>query len=195
MRIVSDVHGKVNAFWKMYIQSFKNEEIIQLGDLGFKESHDWFLKNCNIEKHKVSFGNHDYMPYLDKPHSLGDWSYNEKYKLFTVRGAETKIGKYDFFKRGDWFENEELTRDEFLIAFENYKKLKPEIVVTHDCPKLTAYSLFGFYGENLTRDNLQELFEFHQPRLWIFGHHHRDIKLQIDGTLFVCLDELKSYSI
>jgi predicted phosphodiesterase len=190
MIIVGDVHGNVNLFWKKFIQN-KSEEVIQLGDFGFKKPHDWFIKNCNSEIHKICFGNHDYYPYLHKDYSLGDWSYNEKYKLFTVRGAESTLDKYEQQKRGTWYEEEELDPDSFDIVFENYKKYKPEIVVSHDCPKVIAYSFFGIYGTNFTREKLEELFEYHQPLLWIFGHHHESITKEIDGTKFKCLTELE----
>ena len=37
---------------------------------------------------------------------------------------------------------------------------------------------------------LERLLEGHRPRLWVFGHHHRDWKFQEAETLFVCVGEL-----
>jgi hypothetical protein len=37
---------------------------------------------------------------------------------------------------------------------------------------------------------LARLLGRHRPRLWVFGHHHRDWRSQVGDTLFVCLGVL-----
>ena len=37
---------------------------------------------------------------------------------------------------------------------------------------------------------LQEMFDLHPPRLWVFGHYHVDRRLELGGTLFRCLAPL-----
>ena len=145
-------------------------------------------------------GNHDYIPYLNKPHSLGNWSFERG--IFTIRGANS----IDIHKREeglDWFRNEELNYQETNDVFDAYLRIKPEIVVTHDCPASVAEILFGMptsgvnkqFFKSTTRELLQGLFEEHQPRLHLFGHHHKSKDMIINGTRFICLAELETYNL
>ena len=83
--LIGDVHGKVSKYGD--IVSRHNGDSIQVGDFGFKEEHEWHIANIDPSKHKICFGNHDDTTYLNHPHSCGGWSYNEKLKLMTIRGA------------------------------------------------------------------------------------------------------------
>jgi hypothetical protein len=49
--------------------------------------------------------------------------------------------------------------------------------------------------ENITGWALQELYNIHQPKLWIFGHWHRSKTIQHGKTKFMCLDELETYQL
>lgn len=51
------------------------------------------------------------------------------------------------------------------------------------------------YGKSQTRTMLQKMFEEHKPELWIFGHHHKSKDEVINGTRFICLDELETFEI
>lgn len=37
---------------------------------------------------------------------------------------------------------------------------------------------------------LQKMLEIHAPKVWVFGHYHKDWQSNIEGTKFVCLNEL-----
>jgi hypothetical protein len=54
--IIGDVHTKVSKYFEIVKD---NDESIQVGDFGFKTSHDWFINNMDSNKHKIVFGNHD----------------------------------------------------------------------------------------------------------------------------------------
>ena len=41
-----------------------------------------------------------------------------------------------------------------------------------------------------TSNLLQQMWQLHQPDLWIFGHYHNTRALKAEGTVFICLDEL-----
>jgi UDP-2,3-diacylglucosamine pyrophosphatase LpxH len=46
------------------------------------------------------------------------------------------------------------------------------------------------WDKSKTRQALDRMFEIHKPKLWIHGHHHMNLMRDIEGTRFVCLDEL-----
>ena len=185
MRVIGDVHGKINTYWKL-IQNQNSS--IQLGDFGFKKQHDWHLENIDSNKHKVLFGNHDYYPYLQKQHSLGDFNYSDG--IFCVRGAYS-IDKHHRVEGRDWFVNEELSYMEFQTIIDEYEKVKPDVVISHDCPISIYVGVLGIHdSKSITPKALDMMFETHKPKMWIFGHHHRDLKVNIKGTDFICLDEL-----
>jgi hypothetical protein len=49
-----------------------------------------------------------------------------------------------------------------------------------------------YWIPNRTGLALQNMWNRHHPKLWIFGHWHETISCDIQGTTFVCLDELDS---
>lgn len=192
MIIVGDVHGKVIEYHRL-VKNFDKSR--QVGDFGFQIQHNWFIDTMDSMNHKINFGNHDYIPYKYMNHSCGDYSYEDG--IFTVRGARSIDTAYRT-EGLDWFRDEELRYGEMIPIFDLWEKEKPEIVLTHDCPQLVAETLFTHIHhsyKSVTRQCLQELFEIHQPTLWIFGHHHKSRNQFIDGTRFICLEELETYTL
>lgn len=96
-------------------------------------------------------------------------------KMFFVRGAFS-IDKKFRTPCLDWFEDEELTYKLMCDAITFYKNAKPDIVISHDCPGV-IYPMLGIFDSHLsaTANMLTQMFEYHQPKYWIFGHHHQDI--------------------
>jgi predicted phosphodiesterase len=194
MLIIGDVHGKIQQY-EQIIKKEKAKESVQLGDFGFRREHDWFLANMEVENHRVLFGNHDYYPYLQKPHSVccsiarfieGD--------IFFIRGAYSP--DYKMRTMGlDLFEDEEIPYREFEDILDYYKKCRPSAVVSHDCPQFIPHSFFAYPTKINTRTGhlLEALYQEHQPDLWVFGHHHRSWRMKIGNTEFRCLDELECY--
>ena len=77
--------------------------------------------------------------------------------------------------------------------------IKPRVMVTHDVPQSVAKHLFFSEGRHLqnrpqfktlTGSAFDEMLRIHKPDLWIFGHYHYDIDEVVDGTRFICLNEL-----
>lgn len=190
--IIGDVHGRINDYWKL-VNTYKGSSI-QVGDFGFKKQHDWFLKNIDYTRNRINFGNHDDYSFLHKPHSLSNWSYDPRIELMTVRGAYS-IDKAQRTENIDWWANEELNYVEMQDAIDFYNVNKPKIMITHDCPDQVRRYLFGIVNKSITSNGLQSMFEDHQPDLWIFGHHHRRKEEIINGTKFICLEELGTYMI
>lgn len=99
-----------------------------------------------------------------------------------------------------WFPQEELTDDQFEECITQYKKCKPDIVLAHECPTsvsklignpniLLSFNLSVDFSSK-TAQNLQRMFEIHQPKLFIFGHYHKNFDRIVNGTRFICRKEL-----
>lgn len=212
MIIIGDIHGKYASYHRI-IRNLK-QDTIQLGDFGFKESHEWHRANVDPERHKVLFGNHDYYPMFNEPHSLGDFSY--KNGLMTIRGAKSfdRAGTDWVWKQVDketkklmletairlegvdLFEwQEEMGHQKSEEVIDSFIEHRPSIVVSHDCPSMVREAMMETMGRELRRTRtdqmLQACLEHHQPDLWVFGHYHKSFDRTMNGTRFVCLEELE----
>jgi len=204
IRIIGDVHGKL----RQYSEVIRDADYsIQIGDLGFDYS---FLKHNDNNRHVFFGGNHDnYDVYSNCLNSLGDYGNIGLggLEFFFIRGAYSIDKKYReayHLQTGKktWWEEEELNYSKSYEAIEEYETFLPDVMITHDAPteiaqlvgKDDALRAYGFdpstFNTN-TQKLLQAAFEVHQPKLWIFGHFHRNWIKTIKGTTFICLDELR----
>jgi hypothetical protein len=192
--IIGDVHGK----YQNYLNIVKNNEYtVQLGDYGFKYES---LKDVNHNNHLIIGGNHDNMDkIINTAHYLGNYGYTELngINFFWYRGAYSIDRQYRTIGINYW-SNEENNIETFIKARELYREVKPDLVLTHDCPESIVYQMLSpnhrIY-QNITNWALQELFNIHQPKRWFFGHHHQSKTIQYGNTKFICLDELEIYSL
>lgn len=198
LRIISDVHGKFDKYIKLAKEAVYS---IQIGDMGF--SYD-ALNDLDSNNHKVIGGNHDNYSCVDgkfvfqTPHFLGDFGIHNVPNIgdfFFIRGGNS-IDK-NFRRIGiNWFEKEELNYQECKAALDAYKKLKPDVVLSHECPTcIIDFVGLKYWNRQLikpssTANLLQEMLDFHRPKTWIFGHHHKNFTKIIDGTKFECREEL-----
>lgn len=195
--VIGDVHGKYDRYYKIVRQTEQYPYTIQLGDFGFKYET---LKNIDSTKHLILPGNHDnYHICYRYPHFLGDYGYTSlnNVKFFYYRGAYSIDRQYRTIGI-DWWENEQVSIDEFMRARQLYREIQPEIVITHDCPEQIAYQMIDETQrvyQNMTGWALGEFLNIHQPKLWIFGHWHKSRQIDYNNTKFVCLDELETYDI
>ena len=196
MKICGDCHGLID-FYKEKIEHLEGEGIhsILLGELGFKKQHDWFIKSGLAKNNKILFGNHDYWPYLDNEYSLGRYKSLPEYNMFAIAGAFS-IDKQWRLEGRDWWKEEEATLDEEHKIQMAYEQAKPDIVISHDAPSSIIIPLFNygylFPDGQRTNNLLQRLLNIHRPKVWIFAHHHKTKDQTIDGTRFICLDELQT---
>lgn len=195
--VIGDVHGKYERYHKIVRQKDFYPYTLQLGDFGFKYET---LKNVDSTKHLILPGNHDnyYMCYR-YPHFLGDFGFTSLNGtgFFYYRGAYSIDRQYRTIGI-DWWQEEQVTIEEFMKARELYRSTKPDIVITHDCPENIALIMINNQGrlyQNTTGWALQELLNIHEPKLWIFGHWHQSRTIEYGKTQFVCLDELETYDI
>ena len=195
--LIGDVHGKYDRYHKIIRQIEKHPYTLQIGDFGFRLDT---LKNVDSTKHLIVGGNHDnYDICWNYPHFLGDYGYTSlnKVEFFYYRGACSIDRQYRTVGI-DWWENEQVSIDQFMKARELYRTIKPKIVITHDCPQNIASMMLEpgqRVYENMTGWALQELLNIHQPNYWFFGHWHQSRTMQYGNTKFICLDELETYEL
>lgn len=193
LRIIGDVHGKSKEYLAL-VGSV--EHSIQLGDLDL--DYD-FLDQLDAVKHRAIGGNHDnYELKEDKfhkqpPHFLGNYGVfaSEVGNFFYVRGGRS-IDRYRRIEGYDWWPDEELKYSVASEALEEYLKIKPDLMLSHECPAeiVDMIHFDNSIRPSMTSNLLQRMFEFHKPKLWLFGHHHRSFDEVVDGTRFICLPEL-----
>ena len=197
MIFVGDVHGKFSQFGKI-VEDNPGKRIWQVGDMGigFGQYPSAFSPNVRFIR-----GNHD-NPLLCGPHInyLGDYGVEiirenkELRSVFYVSGAFSTDQLYRTEGR-DWWRGEELTYRQGQDCIDEYVKFRPEIVLSHDCPKSVVELICGTANNTATNQLLQAVFELHQPKLWVFGHHHISWQQKVQGTQFICLNELETVEI
>jgi predicted phosphodiesterase len=194
--IIGDVHGQYHRYLPLTDQ---HEYTLQLGDMGFDYEA---LEELDPKKHVFFGGNHDNYDKIEGcPNSLGDFGSANLggMEFFFVRG-EWSID-WEHRRTGvDWWDREELPYRTLERAIKMYQVRKPEIMVTHGCPAsvtplVTEGNGWGEVRPSLTSRALEEMLQLHQPRLWVFGHHHRRFWQQIGRCLFICLDELQTLEV
>ncbi len=190
MLVIGDTHGQYDKYCRIIADS-EEDTSIQAGDFSMNKTHWLDHENyLDSSKHRVLRGNHDPQLFAAKrKFDLGD--YGEFNGAFYIRGAQS-VSRPQKSKGIKWYEEEELTEKEGVMALEAYAKAKPEIMITHDCPWEIAHALFNISIKTRTNVLLQQAFEIHQPDLWIYGHHHKSVTKTANGTLFQCLGILDS---
>jgi len=196
--IIGDVHGKYDRYHKIIRQTEYVPYSIQLGDFGFKYET---LKNVDHTKHIIIGGNHDNYDIMNNyPHFLNDYGYMVNFHgidFFYYRGAYSIDRIYRTIGI-DWWEKEQVDIEGFMKARELYRSIKPEIMITHDCPDFIVPEYIGSNArvyQNNTNWALSELYNIHQPKIWIHGHYHISKTTMYGQTKFICLDELETYKL
>lgn len=194
-KIIGDPHGKLVPYFNIVQKSeHYGENTLSVGDNGFLQ--EWqlgeqFLSRYEggFDRHKWLGGNHDVYPNSQFKQSLPN--YGEWNGIFFAKGARS-IDKHLRIEGIDWFREEELSYAEMTECLDIYEQLKPKFVVTHDCPQSVRQTCFGFQEKDNTSFFLQQLFEIHQPQIWVFGHYHIGTTFYDNSTTFICLAELQT---
>jgi len=204
LRLIGDCHGKMYE----YLNIAKEADFsIQLGDLGFRYD---LLTKLSSDSHKVLGGNHDNYEKINNifvnqtSHFLGDYGLHVvpgEAPIYFVRGGHS-IDK-EYRKIGiDWWPDEQLSYVKMVEALDAYIASKPQIVISHECPKriIPEVSTLSLWKGNpippsATSLMLDYMFDVYKPKYWFFGHHHKSWQATVEGTNFICLDELEEYDI
>ncbi len=224
LRIIGDCHGKCDKYLHLakeatyslcvgdvgfdysYYQRLMNPEFGKF----IGGNHDNYTKmpcpSCN-GKDKDNCGFCETRGYTF-PHQsrhflkdFGVWEVPDFGPIFYVRGAWS-IDKEWRTINVSWWEDEELTYQQCVNAIDAYEKLRPDFVVTHTVPEsmIPAIPFNKMFGDkiykNRTEQMLENMYQIHQPKKWIFGHWHVDWTKLIEHpktqakTEFICLKEL-----
>jgi predicted phosphodiesterase len=193
---VGDVHGHVQSLNQIIQRHEKHNPVIQVGDIGIgfngKDNTTAFASHSNFFFIR---GNHDNPEQCRKnPRYLGDFGYNSNFNLFYISGAWS-IDQNMRLEGRDWWPEEELSMAQCGEVVDLWLKIKPDYVVTHEGPYAATHSILGLCGgrkiNTRTGQLLDQLWEYHKPQLWIFGHWHVSKTQIIKGTEFITLAELE----
>jgi len=184
MRFIGDIHAQFETYEKL----LWDYETVQVGDygMGFKTPP----KPDPIDPLKDRFirGNHDDpQKCKEDPRWIPDGHFDGQ--IFFIGGAES-IDRAHRIEGVSWWPDEELSIGEFYQLTDEYVRIKPDIVVSHDVPDPICHYVLGrqIWDLSRTQQALGALWALHKPKLWIFGHYHKEFDATYDGTRFICLD-------
>ncbi len=216
--LIGDVHGKVDE----YLSIIKSLTVpsLQVGDMGLGDAFFAPPAGVNLPPlngHRFLRGNHD-SPELCRAHPnyIGEFGTDDNTGIFWVSGAFS-VDRQRRLASGAWWPDEELNHQQWMRLLADYERLKPEFVVSHECPasvnqqmlssivsqRLTCRSedsdkyIAAFVGDkrkcsqSLTCTKMDSMLRIHRPRRWVFGHYHNSWECTVGGTRFFCLAELE----
>jgi hypothetical protein len=203
IRFIGDIHGKYAQYLSLIRSGI---DTVQIGDFGVgfgPDGRSEFIDNMISSfgspgfSHRFIRGNHDDPNEAKKSlHYIPDG---------TVEGPIMYIGGASSIDREwrtagiDWWPDEELSYPELEELIASYETVKPDILVTHECPEFFAREAMiplvnGFINfPSKTRQALDVMYAIHPPKIHIFGHWHKALDYIYPGTetRFICLNELE----
>lgn len=193
MYFIGDVHGHFLDYNELVK---KLPCSIQLGDMGigFKPYESFPV----YSQHRWIRGNHD-NPIACKGYSnyLGDFGYLEEEEIFFVSGGFS-IDRMYRTEGINWWRDEELDVKAQAEVVKLYTKIKPRIVISHECPRDAIQYVGSKYigiAPSSTAALLNHLWGIHSPQRWIFGHHHTTMDFEIDNVKFQAVNILDAVEI
>lgn len=192
LRVIGDVHGHHDEYQWLIERA---QYTLQLGDFGF--NYD-VLCNVDGNKHKILAGNHDNYSkctqsnfiHMHSNHWLGDYGTINfvGFDIFFVRGGFS-IDKATRTEGQSWWPDEELTYKEMSKAIELFGEIKPNFVITHECPAevINLIKPHNDFKPSMTSNMLQQMHDIHKPDMWLFGHHHVQWCGTHKNTKFECI--------
>lgn len=215
LRAVGDLHGCIDnrsrfndlpSFMELCKDAGKDNYVVQLGDFGFDYT---LLDKLDSNGVKIVLGNHENLDTaFNYPHilhrfgpcTLGPFNFFFVSGGFSVdKNYRIKDQQVTGFK--SWWSNEELSQEEGRSCLDLYEQIKPDVVMAHDCPASISSMIgnpeiliaFGWPKDMVssTQELLQQMVDVHSPRLFLFGHHHKEFHIRYHDTDYYCLPERK----
>lgn len=201
-RFIGDVHG-LKYELSILLDNIPQDvtSVVQVGDMGIGFGQgDYWHESLDDMMQKVNGrfirGNHD-NPSMCK--TMKTWIPDGVVEndIMYVGGAWSI--DYQWRTKGiDIWDDEELSYEELERFIDVYTLVAPSIMVTHDCPLSVSNKLFIENGKSFSNKQyktrtgmaLEAMLEIHKPKVWLFGHWHSNADEVIDGTRFICLNEL-----
>lgn len=199
LRIIGDVHGK----FRRYREIIRNVPFsIQVGDMGvgFRNRMGEWTANPPYDamsegRNFFIRGNHDNPEVCRRQkHWIPDGSVVDG--IYCLGGA-VSIDRAWRTEGLDWWSDEELSYAALERMVDEYTAIKPDVVITHDCPASAADGILAHFNMrkiedgSRTRVALQTMLDIHQPKEWYFGHWHQSVSFVRGRTAFRCLNELE----
>lgn len=201
LRFIGDIHGDLLA-WRSRLDGC--DKSIQVGDfgMGFIDETQPALAGVDWTRHRFIRGNHDDPARCAQhPGWIPDGHFDEGLGIFFCGGAWS-IDREWRTPGVSWWPDEEVSDLAFRRIIEDYARIRPRIVVTHDIPFFVADDLYtghrkiqGPIRKTRTAMALYEMFKTHQPALWVFGHWHIHRRKTLFGTRFICCEINQSVDI
>lgn len=199
--VQGDLHGIIKCFNDSKESCRLTDLYVQIGDFPIGWGQDSLLHEMDPTVYKVLGGNHDNYDVLSQwPHNLGDFGVfdlgDTGKKAFFVRGAWTPLFLYNAIPGINWWPNEELSREKMEACLDLWKQEceNVEIVLSHDCPLNITHAILNPYGDSSdtiyssnTSELLYEMWKYHEPPTWVFGHYHKKFEKMVGRTNFICL--------
>jgi len=100
----------------------------------------------------------------------------------------------------NWWDQEQLSMGEMDMIEEKVRRYEGAIntVITHEAPYELYKHLHPMHAfPNRTAEFLEHLRKNvlvgpKKPSLWLFGHHHKRLNVNVDGTQFICLHVMQT---
>jgi hypothetical protein len=186
--LIGDVHRRFYDYLRLVE---KEDQTLQLGDMGIYDAWDRELISANHHRGNWFIrGNHDNP--MECRATKGYVNQSDQISSVWCFGGAFSHDRDKRTPGVDWWPDEqfELTIADAYVNL--FRVERPSVVATHDCPEDVTRAIHGDYRwPNATGALLQRFWMTHQPDLWVFGHHHRSFDQTINGTRFVCLNELE----
>ena len=205
-RLIGDIHGMVYDYKAYAIDRFTGPTI-QVGDfgIGFGQGDFWHesIDAYHVAGgHRFIRGNHD-NPDMCK--TMRGWIADgtvENDVMFiggawSIDGPAAPPGWYRRTPGHNWWFDEECSDQQFEYFLDVYTKVKPRVMITHDCPAKVSYEMFWGSGllkgpvyPNRTAAWFDQFIDAHQPDEWYFGHWHHTMQYKHGRTMFQCIGEM-----
>ena len=149
VRFIGDVHGKWDRYEDLVVGC---ESTVQVGDfgVGFRKGHGGFSappERIQLDNHRFIRGNHDNVEVCQTiPGFIFDGTVDnfDDISVMYVGGAYS----IDFPYRTegvDWWRTEENSYQDLMGFLDTYESVKPNIMITHDCPFGNCLGVFSLF--------------------------------------------------